>query len=680
MKYALFRIPTAAMLLVCLCAALCFCATLCLAHSTLLADDREQAPPTTISSFPPRILSLEYLKDSTRSMSLRDVEAAALQEKFIRHPSSNFTFAASRAAYWLRCTAARGKGSEYEKQNWVLYVGDILIDSAMLCTPEPHGGFATSFSGEKMLFSSRAISTKVIAFPLELAGDSAQTFYLRVVAADGEFLKMRILPKEEFTAQVTQQQMIMLFLLGMMVFAMLYNSVLWAYSRDIRYFYYVLYVSGFFFTMLAVTFPAFEYFFPDTARIGYLARSSSTAVLSLMRIVFMRSFLSTATLTPRSDKILLASIFLAIVCLVAPLLGLEEYVWSVIMPLWYPITLIAWLVIAVVCWRLKQMPIRIYVTGYVLFLVMAIGAQFLHGWIDVAAIPMGLNQTVTSAAGAIEMVFFSFALAARLNQLQNDYVREQEQRLRAEQENEHERLRTIQAQSLAQQAELAALRYQINPHFLFNTLSSLRALVDEDTVRAQTMIGKLAEYLRYAVYPEHDIAPAPASNGEDFGMVTLGEEIAMLRNYFDIERIRFEEKLHVDYDIAPETETFRIPGFLLQPLAENALKYGMQTSPLPLRISISACVTHNTAATSILTIHIKNSGVLGISLSDEKQHREVSKHDVPTGGLGLTNVHERLHHIFGEKASLKLQQEGEFVVASIVLAEATAGFLSHPYA
>lgn len=213
-------------------------------------------------------------------------------------------------------------------------------------------------------------------------------------------------------------------------------------------------------------------------------------------------------------------------------------------------------------------------------------------------------------------------------------------------ENQTLQMKALQAQVLAHEAELRMLRYQINPHFLFNSLGSIRALVSEDTRRAREMLTKLSEYLRYAVYPStHDIVP-------------LSSEIEALRHYFEIERCRFEENLHVEYAIEPQAASFVLPNFIVQPLAENALKYGMQTSEMPLRIRCEA-----TFRGEIFCLTVSNTGTL-IPLEELPQQHEFS---VPKGNLGLKNVRERLAHAFGERARLELKERHGFVSAIITI-------------
>ncbi len=134
-----------------------------------------------------------------------------------------------------------------------------------------------------------------------------------------------------------------------------------------------------------------------------------------------------------------------------------------------------------------------------------------------------------------------------------------------------------QYQAEAQTAQLRALRYQINPHFLFNTLNSLSSLVLRDRGdEAERMIMNLAHFFRTSLTTDPT---------ED---VPLSDEIRMQRLYLDIERIRFPERLKVVLDVPPELESAGVPGMLLQPLVENAIKYGVARSTRPVTVTIRA--------------------------------------------------------------------------------------------
>ena len=199
-----------------------------------------------------------------------------------------------------------------------------------------------------------------------------------------------------------------------------------------------------------------------------------------------------------------------------------------------------------------------------------------------------------------------------------------------------ERENALQANFLADKAQLEVLRYQLNPHFLFNALNSIRASVDEDKTRAKQMITQLSEFLR------HTLVSAEKKE------IPLFEEIDAVKNYLAIEKIRFEDKLEIEYDIDDKAKDFSVPCLLINPLVENAIKHGLQTSPKPLKIKIFAKLSEGK-----LLLEVENTGKL-----DEL-------HDSNGTKIGLKNVKERLEKLFPEKSSFELAQKGEWVVAQI---------------
>jgi LytS/YehU family sensor histidine kinase len=154
-----------------------------------------------------------------------------------------------------------------------------------------------------------------------------------------------------------------------------------------------------------------------------------------------------------------------------------------------------------------------------------------------------------------------------------------------------EKKRAEAAIQLSRDAQMQLLRYQLNPHFLFNSLNSIRTLMDEDVTIAKQTITELADFFRYSLV------------NRDVLFVPLRDEIEAVRLYFAIQRIRYEESLHTDISVSPEAEAFPVLSFMVHPLIENAVKYGMQTSDMPLRISLSAEVAGDT-----LRLAVTNSG------------------------------------------------------------------------
>ncbi|HEX6851700.1 MAG TPA: histidine kinase [Candidatus Polarisedimenticolaceae bacterium] len=139
---------------------------------------------------------------------------------------------------------------------------------------------------------------------------------------------------------------------------------------------------------------------------------------------------------------------------------------------------------------------------------------------------------------------------------------------------EREREHALRADALAAEARLQMLRYQVNPHFLFNALNAVRALVEIDPPGARRMITQLAEFFRYSLL--HTGTP----------WARLGDEIDAVRNYLAIQATRFADRLATSIDVPPGANDLRVPAFVIHALVENAIKYGMETSPMPLAVHV----------------------------------------------------------------------------------------------
>jgi two-component sensor histidine kinase len=205
---------------------------------------------------------------------------------------------------------------------------------------------------------------------------------------------------------------------------------------------------------------------------------------------------------------------------------------------------------------------------------------------------------------------------------------------------EKEKRDALRANALAQQAQLETLRSQVNPHFLFNALTSIHALIRENPERAQTAVEELSELLRRSL--------APGGTG----MAQLSDEIAVLERYLALEKIRFEEKLSVTVDVQPKARELRIPAFLLHPLLENAIKYGMQTSAMPLKIRLTAERKGNS-----LQVVVANTGRW---VTPGETMPSVSRN-----GLGLRIVRQRLEQEYPGQHQFEFR-ETEGRVESII--------------
>ncbi|WP_084250472.1 sensor histidine kinase [Sphingomonas mali] len=174
----------------------------------------------------------------------------------------------------------------------------------------------------------------------------------------------------------------------------------------------------------------------------------------------------------------------------------------------------------------------------------------------------------------------------------------------------------------ASSAQLAMLRYQLNPHFLFNTLNSISTLVLlKETERANAMLSRLADFLRFTLIYE------PTAN------VTVAQEVHTLKLYLEIEKMRFEKRLRPVFEIDPRAERARLPSLLLQPLVENAIKYAVTPSEEGAEIAVSARLVGERVR---ITVSDTGPGLienkLGPSLST---------------GVGLANIRDRLAQAYG---------------------------------
>jgi len=170
------------------------------------------------------------------------------------------------------------------------------------------------------------------------------------------------------------------------------------------------------------------------------------------------------------------------------------------------------------------------------------------------------------------------------------------------------------------QAQLRALKMQLHPHFLFNTLHSISSLVLEDPPKANSMIARLGDFLRLTV------------DNSDQQLVTLKEETEFLRCYLDIEQVRFGDRLTVTFELEPQTLSAQVPHLILQPMVENAIQHAIAPRSTRGHINIEA-----KRLNSLLRVAISDSGP-GISSNANLPWKQ---------GVGLTNVRTRLQQIYG---------------------------------
>jgi two-component system LytT family sensor kinase len=210
---------------------------------------------------------------------------------------------------------------------------------------------------------------------------------------------------------------------------------------------------------------------------------------------------------------------------------------------------------------------------------------------------------------------------------------------------QEEQKRSLKAIAMAHEAQLKMLHYQLNPHFLFNTLNAISTLIlDQDTRLANTMVTRLSRFLRYSL------------DNDPMAKVTVATEVEALKLYLDIEKVRFDERLTLNFDIDPAASSALMPSLLLQPLVENSIKHAVSLAINGGGISVSASVSGKK---------------LLLSVADDGPGLELRHSGTPKGtGVGLVNCRERLKEIYGDEQVFglsKTEPHGLTVMISIPL-------------
>jgi len=191
-----------------------------------------------------------------------------------------------------------------------------------------------------------------------------------------------------------------------------------------------------------------------------------------------------------------------------------------------------------------------------------------------------------------------------------------------------QRQQTLKANALAHEAQLKMLRYQLNPHFLFNTLNAISTLIlDHDNDTANRAVTRLSDFLRYTLH------------NDPLKKISLEQELRSLNLYLDIEKVRFQERLDLELDIGEKAARALVPSLITQPIIENAIKYAIAPREEGGRIRVSAHVVQDRL---VMELEDDGPGLNGEQATPEGR------------GVGLRNTRERLHQMYGDGYSLEL--------------------------
>ena len=309
---------------------------------------------------------------------------------------------------------------------------------------------------------------------------------------------------------------------------------------------------------------------------------------------------------------------------------LEAYVWALITPL------VFWLSGRVRMERSRWLgsAILLLLAGIAISVVVDVAEDLF----EVHALGRAGAAAGMSPVQSLVRMWFLNDLMIYLALVATGFAREYFYRYRARQD---EAVR-LQARAAVLEAQLAdarleALRMQVNPHFLFNTLHAISTLVNRDPDGVRRMIAKLASLLRTTL------------QGGAQPEVPLERELEFLEDYLEIMQVRFQGRLAVEFDVDAGLLHARIPNLILQPLVENAVKHGVARTDEPVRITVGA-----TSANGSLVLRVLDTGP-GLNQDDEDGLDE---------GIGLRNVRERLSQLYGEDATLTVEARPEGGVCS----------------
>jgi LytS/YehU family sensor histidine kinase len=187
--------------------------------------------------------------------------------------------------------------------------------------------------------------------------------------------------------------------------------------------------------------------------------------------------------------------------------------------------------------------------------------------------------------------------------------------------------------------ELNNLKNQLNPHFIFNALNSIRALVDENPSKSKQAINHLSNILRNSL------------TFEKKGLTSFDDELNIVKDYLGLESIRFEERLKTELDIHPDSNKFKVPPFMIQTLVENGIKHGISKLTQGGVIQVKTLLEKNR-----LKIQIRNTGHVINGVKRDK-----------AGGLGIKNTKQRLKLLYGEEASFRMINEHNNLVLTEII-------------
>ena len=581
-----------------------------------IAGDRKgmQALPDSAGS------TVDVLLDPAAALSREEVLARP-DSDWLRWDGRGYIRALYGEAVWVRFVL---KNPAPHPVRGVLADAEYYTDRIDLWTPDAASpdGWRHQVSGEWIPAHEKSLWGRDAAFFVEIPANGERLVYLRLQDHFGVWLRP-VWWTEERTFLSAQIRDIVseACYFGMLLALLAYNCVIWARLRHRDLGHYLGYLSAggvfMFFSRSAHQVVGFSVGSPTMETV----LTTALAAGGFFLVQFAREFLDLARLTPRMDwvarvmRILMGTL---LVSLTLPwsnntlLLHLTVGAFS--------LTHIVLFAAAVQAWRAGSYYARYFVLSFGVLL----GGVLPTAAIWLLAIPLGMSAHAMRMGSALEMLLLSLALADRFARLQRD---------------------TLAARLSEESARLETLRYQLNPHFLYNVLGSIRSLVHSRPAAADAMTMQLADFCRLTLTRD------AATTG------TLGDELKLISTYLDMERTRWRDRLDTRIDAEPSALAVQVPPFLLLPLVENAIKYGTRTSEETVRVILVARL--ETTAAGTLLIEVANTG-RWVNPSD-------SVSDTSTG-IGLSNLRQRLARYYPDRHTFTTGEADGWVRVTLRLA------------
>ncbi len=202
-------------------------------------------------------------------------------------------------------------------------------------------------------------------------------------------------------------------------------------------------------------------------------------------------------------------------------------------------------------------------------------------------------------------------------------------------------MKTLRWESAMKEAELNKIKSQMNPHFMFNSMNSIRALIDENPIKAKEAVTQLSNILRNTLMMEKN------------KLIPFKEELKIVEDYLELEKIRYEERLNYEFNLCNESNQFNIPPLLLQTIIENAIKHGISKLQSGGAILIKTQLVNN-----FLEVEIFNDGIF-------------IENSISESGFGIKNSNERLAYLFGKDSVITIKNEKGKVVTRFLIPKIT---------